>query len=81
MAKLPKFELMHDKAKGDWVLKAQGADKATRRFETKGIATAGGVLESAIGKGGGSVRIKKMDGTIQEERTFPGSADPKKSPG
>ncbi|MER9474366.1 hypothetical protein [Mesorhizobium sp. M0520] len=38
-------------------------------------------MESAVGKGGGSVRIKKLDGTIQEERTFPRSADPKDTPG
>ncbi|MEV8644084.1 hypothetical protein AB0V79_25465 [Mesorhizobium ciceri] len=30
-----------------------------RRFDTKEEATKGGVLESAVGKGGGSVRIKK----------------------
>ncbi len=29
----------------------------------------------------GSVRIHKVDGSIQEERTYPRSADPKKSKG
>ncbi|WP_192250796.1 DUF2188 domain-containing protein [Mesorhizobium caraganae] len=81
MAKLPKFELIHDKKKDDWVLRQEGADRATRRFDTKEEATKGGVLESAVGKGGGSVRIKKLDGTIQEERTFPRSADPNETPG
>ena len=28
-----------------------------------------------------SVRIRKQDGTIQEERTYPRSADPRKSKG
>ena len=28
-----------------------------------------------------SVRIRKADGKIQEERTYPGSADPRKSKG
>jgi len=35
----------------------------------------------AVGSGGGSVKIQKKNGRIQEERTYPGSADPKKSPG
>jgi hypothetical protein len=37
----------------------------------------GGVLGKAVGSGGGSVQIRKLDGTIQEERTFPRAADPK----
>lgn len=28
-----------------------------------------------------SVRIRKLDGTFQEERTYPGSADPRSSKG
>lgn len=39
----------------------------------------GGALEKAIGEG--SVKIQKMDGKFQEERTFPGSKDPKSSKG
>lgn len=32
-------------------------------------------------KPGGSLRIHKKDGKIQEERTYPRSRDPKRSPG
>ncbi len=81
MAKLPKFELLHDKDKGDWFLREEGASRAKRRFENKSDATKGGVLEDALGKSGGSVKIKKMDGTFQEERTYPQSADPTRSKG
>ncbi|KAB2869776.1 MAG: DUF2188 domain-containing protein [Bauldia sp.] len=78
---LPRFTLSRDKASKDWVLREEGASRARRRFDTKEEATAGGVLSEALGSAGGSVRIRKTDGTIQEERTFPGSRDPKASPG
>lgn len=79
--KLKKFTLSHDAKRGDWSLKRDGSDRATARFGTKAAATAGGVLSDAIGTQGGSVKIKKTDGAYQEERTFPRSRDPKKSPG
>lgn len=78
---LPKYHLTKDEKKGDWKLEQEGAGRATRRFDTKEQATAGGVLGGALGKAGGSVRIHKTDGKIQEERTFPRSRDPKDSPG
>jgi len=81
MAKLPKYTLSHDEKKDDWVLKEDGASRAKRRFETKADATAGGVLSDVLGANGGSVKIQKKDGKYQEERTFPRSRDPKKSPG
>jgi len=81
MANLRKFDFTFDKKNDDWVLRQRGAASATRRFKTKEDGTKGGVLGGAIGKEGGSVVIHKKDGVIQQERTFPRSADPKKSPG
>ena len=81
MAKLPKYTLSHDKKSDEWKLKPEGSDRAKKVFETKGDATAGGALKKALGSEGGSVRIRKQDGTIQEERTYPRSKDPKGSPG
>lgn len=78
---LPRYHLTKDEKKGDWKLQQEGSDRAKRRFDTKEEATAGGVLSKAVGPDGGSVRIHKTDGVIQEERTFPGSRDPKGSPG
>ena len=80
MAKLPKFELGRNDRKDRWDL-TDANDRVVKTFERKQDAVQGGVLEQAIGRGGGSVRIRKMDGTFQEERTFPRRADPKKSPG
>ncbi len=81
MANLRKFTLTKDKQKGDWALAEEGTNRARKRFATKSEATKGGALEKALGAGGGSVRIRKKDGKIQEERTFPRSRDPKKTPG
>lgn len=81
MAKLKKFTLSHDAKKGDWVLKENGASRAAARFATKAEATAAGVLESKIPGSRGSVRIQKQDGKYQEERTYPRSADPRRSKG
>ena len=78
---LPRYTLSPDSEKGDWVLMREGASRATRRFATKAEATKGGVLEDVIDKEGGSVRIQRMDGTYEEERTFPRSRDPKNIPG
>lgn len=80
MAKLPKFTLGYDKTQEAWQLKS-GSKQVIKSFENKADALQGGVLERAVGVGGGSVQVRKLDGTIQEERTYPRTADPKKSPG
>ena len=81
MGNLPKYTLSKDHKKDDWKLTQDSSGQVKRRFETKADATAGGMLEKALGGAGGSVRIEKETGGYQEERTFPRSKDPKKSPG
>lgn len=81
MTKLPKFTLTHNEKKDRWDLTKDGASKPSTTFETKAEAIKGGVLEKALGNSGGSVKIQKVDGKYQEERTYPRAADPKKSPG
>ena len=78
---LPKFTLDHDKAKGDWRLTNDATNRIVKRFELKDDAIKGGVLNNAVGVGGGSVKMKKVDNLHQEERTYSGTADPKKSQG
>jgi hypothetical protein len=81
MSKLPKYTLKHDDKKNDWALVQDGSTRATRRYETKSDATTGGKIKQALGATGGSVKIQKMDGKYQEERTYPRSKDPTKSKG
>jgi hypothetical protein len=80
MPKLAKYTLSHDPKTKRWVLKSDGTGKSVKSFATKAAATKGGVLERAVGKSG-SVKIKKRNGKIQEERTYPRSADPRGSRG
>ncbi len=75
---LPRFTLKHSKSDGDWVLKNQIGD-TINRFAKKREAIKGGVLERAVKCG--TVRIHNKDGRIEEERTFPRSADPRRYPG
>ena len=81
MARLPKFTLERDEKREDWRLVNDKTDRTVERFETKSDATTRGALREAVGGAGGSVKIQKMDGKFQEERTYPKSRDPKKSKG
>lgn len=78
---LRRFDLTKDKVRGGWKLKERGANHAVCRFATKSDATKGDALSKAIGEGGGSVRIHKQDGWIEEERTYPRGRDPERSKG
>ena len=80
MAKLPRYSLSHNEQKKKWELKHEGSGEVVKRFATKAAATKGGVLKRAV-KNEGSVRIRNRNGRIQEERTYPRSADPRGSKG
>jgi hypothetical protein len=82
MAKLPKYTLAFDPKKENWKLENDQTDKVVRRFDTKEDATERGALRKALGSEGGSVKIEyKEKSGYEEERTFPRSADPRKSKG
>jgi hypothetical protein len=81
MARLPKFTLEHNERADRWDLVRDTTDRTVKSFSTKERATKGGVLERTLGSDGGSVKIQKMNGRYQEERTYPRSADPRKSKG
>jgi len=81
MAKLAKYTLGFDAKKGKWALKNDKTNRVEKTFTTKAKAMAGGALKRAVGRDGGSVKIKKENGRLQEERTYPGKKDPRKSKG
>ena len=81
MAKLPKFTLTYNEKKETWDLENDKTNRVVKRFDIKEDATAGGVLEKAVGENGVSVKIQKINGKFQEERTYPGEADPSESRG
>ncbi|MBA1245405.1 MULTISPECIES: DUF2188 domain-containing protein [Pseudomonas] len=67
------------KAGDHWELKKEGAARASRTAPTKDalMEEAATFLEGKTA----SLKIHKGDGTIQEERTYPRSADPRRSKG
>ena len=78
---LPKLTLARNPKTKQWELENDKTDRVVKRFETKEDATKGGVLKKVLGPDGGSVKIKKLNGHIEEERTFPRKADPEESKG
>ena len=81
MPDLPKLTLSHNEKKSQWELRRDGSGRLVDSFDTKAETTAGGALEEALGNVGGSVKIQKLNGQFQEERTYPRSSDPKESKG
>lgn len=72
-----------DKSSGDWALRQSGSQRAS---ESYGNATKAEALRQAAAHlrsqpEPASLKVKNLNGRIQEERTYPRSADPKRSPG
>ena len=76
---LDHYTLHRDSKTMKWRLEREGSDRAKRTYGTKREALAS--LRKDLGTRGGSVRIRKVDNSIQEERTYPRSQDPVSSPG
>jgi Uncharacterized protein conserved in bacteria (DUF2188) len=74
------YEVQHDARQSDWKVIAEGATRASAREDTKDAAVRRAV-ELAKAKPLGQVRVKKMDGTLQYERTYPRSSDPRRTRG
>ena len=64
---------------GHWALTREGAERATLVKPTKAEVIQA-MQEFMAGKTA-SVKIHGADGKFEEERTYPRSADPKRSPG
>jgi hypothetical protein len=80
---LTDYTIFHDAdgvVKHRWILKRDGAKRALKRFATKAEA-----IDHAAARFGAdspaTVKIQKLDGTFEEERTYPGSMDPRASKG
>jgi hypothetical protein len=81
MLNLPKYTLSHDQKKDDWTLREDSSGRIKRRFDSKAEEQLAECCAEPLGQVADPVKIQKMDGTFQEERTFPRSKDPKRSPG
>ena len=65
----------------DWQLKNQDATRASKVFREMTKEEATRAAADFMKNHPGSVKIHKLDGTFQEERTYPRSADPRRSKG
>ena len=63
-----------------WKLKEENSKRASKVFETKSEGLKE-IPDFVKGQGGGSVKIHKENGRIQEERTYPRKIDPRRSKG
>lgn len=64
---------------GSWKLRQFRSKRAIRQFESK--ADGLDFSTAYVREREGSLKIKKLNGEVQEERTYPRSADPRRSPG
>jgi hypothetical protein len=62
-----------------WELVKEGAQRASKTASTKAEITE--IASEFLQGKTASLKIHKEDGTIQEKRTFPRSADPRKTKG
>lgn len=70
MPKLAKYTLEFNEKTSKWTLRNDKTRKIAKSFRTKAGATKGGALKRALGRNGGSVKIQKESGRIQEVRTY-----------
>jgi hypothetical protein len=74
---LTQYDLV--RCKDAWDLRT--GDKVVATFSNKSDAVNGGKMKRMIGSEGGTVRVHTEIGGIEEERTYPSSRNPRKSPG
>jgi hypothetical protein len=79
LAMLTKYDLTNKG--GDWALTKQGGQRATEVF--RGSTKEEAIRQTAhrLSDSGSSLNIHKVNGMFQEERTYPRSADPRRSKG
>lgn len=64
---------------GVWKFQKAKSKKSIKNFDTKDEGL--NYAKKYMNEHGGSLKIHKTDGKIQEERTYPRSNDPSNSPG
>jgi hypothetical protein len=67
------------KEDNNWKFEQHKSDRSIRNFDTKKEAV--GFATAYMRAHEGSLKIKKANGRIQEERTYPRSKDPSRTPG
>ena len=79
MSNLTQYHLVY--VNENWTLKRAGAERATEIFYGKTKEEAIRLCSQRLQNSGSSLRIHNKNGQIEEERTYPRSADPRSSRG
>ncbi len=74
------YDVEYDARKRGWRVKSEGSTNTVARAATKVLAVQAATAKAKT-KPLAQVRIRNKDGTIQSERTYPRSSDPRRSPG
>ena len=74
------YEVQHDPRKRDWRVVIEGSNRVVARDRLKDVAIRE-AIQAAKGRPLGRIRIKGRDGHVQEERTYPRSAGPRRTAG
>jgi hypothetical protein len=65
-----RYSLRFDSEKKKWILRNDSNDKIVRMFDSKEAATRAGALRKVLGRQGGTVLVRKLNGVLEEERNF-----------
>ena len=77
-----RVEVAPDRKAGDWKVTAAGAEVSRHASQRLAIAAAVAYCRTKVGEGARlPLKIKRRDGTIRDERTYPRSSDPRRSRG
>ena len=66
-----RYSLRFDSEREKWILKNDVTEKIVKVFATKEDATRAGALRKVLGRQGGTVLVRKINGVLEEERAFP----------
>ncbi len=69
------------KKDGVYKLKRENAQRASKVIDSNKVDAIKKAKEFILKNGGGSLKIHKVNGRIQEERTYPKSKDPRQTKG
>jgi hypothetical protein len=81
MANLRTLTLGYNERRRRWDLSDDVSNRVVKSFATKRVATRKGIFEAMFRMRPASVRIETVRGRFQEERTYRGSRDPRRSDG
>jgi len=77
-----RVEVAPDRKAGEWKVTAAGAEVSRHRSQRQAAAAAVTYCHGKVAEGEIlTLKLKRRDGTIRDERTYPRASDPRRSRG